>query len=259
MRGANKQEYENVFFHRGTSYDRAMREHPDARHIEFSNLMRHTDIEGLKYVADVPSGGGYLQPHLGSHTTLHSYDPAAPFSSIGRVNSIDLSEMSLLRTDYDLIISLASIHHIAEKRSFARAMIEHCRVDGQIVLADVVQGSKVARFLDTFVGHHNNTGHQGLYLSSDDPFDFGRGEKGVEDVKIELLAAPWKFESAAQMARFCKLLFGMTGLEERDMVSALGDFIGLEFDEAGVSLMWELTYIFLEVVEPCPRLSGRIA
>jgi hypothetical protein len=240
-------EYTQIFAHRGTEYAEAMRRFPNAREAEFKTLFRHGHADSEK-VADIPSGGGYLRPYLSPSAILDEYDPTEPFRQPGDgILPVDLQNPQLIRSDYDLIISLASIHHVLDKEGFFRALVRHCRGQANIVLADVMLHSKVAKFLDEFVGQHNSTGHQGLFLSPVDPFDFGRGEKRVGSVEVETLEVPWLFADRKSMISYCRLLFGMHDVQPSVLADALHDYIGVESGGAGVSLKWELTYIFARI------------
>lgn len=237
-------EYTQIFAHRGTEYAEAMQRFPNAREAEFRALFRHGHADSEK-VADIPSGGGYLRPYLSPSAVLDEYEPTEPFRRPGdRILPVDLQDPQLIRSDYDLIVSLASIHHVLDKERFFRALVRHCCGGASIVIADVMLHSKVARFLDEFVGQHNSTGHRGLFLSPPDPFDFGRREARVSGVVVETLDVPWLFPDRESMISYCRLLFGMHDVQTSVLADALHHYIGVESGEGRVSLQWELTYIF---------------
>jgi SAM-dependent methyltransferase len=243
----NEQRYENVFNHRGGSYAAAMEMCPDARRHEFEALFRHVPLGEVRRVADVPSGSSYLGRYLPPSVTVHAYDPSHAFREAGDgVYQVDLEQPKLLGNDYDLIVSLAGIHHVEDKSRFFGDLVAHVAPGGRIVLADVGSGSRVARFLDGFVGEHNGTGHAGMFLAEEDPFDFGRAHPRVVGATVETLAVPWLFGNEEEMAQFCSLLFGTDAGPTR-MADALAEAIGVSRDGSGCSLRWELTYITVEL------------
>jgi hypothetical protein len=158
---------------------------------------------------------------------------------------VDLQDPQLIRTDYDLVVSLASIHHVLDKERFFRGLVRHCGARAGIVIADVIGGSRVANFLDEFVGQHNGTGHQGMFLSQLDPFEFGRREERVRDVRIETLDVPWIFPNEDAMISYCRLLFGMREVPSSVLFGALQRYIGVDDKNDGIALQWQLTYIFV--------------
>ncbi|HEX8469373.1 MAG TPA: hypothetical protein VF620_16375 [Allosphingosinicella sp.] len=237
-------EYTQIFAHRGAEYAEAMRRLPKAREAEFKGLFRYGHGNAEK-VADIPSGGGYLRPYLSPSAILDAYDPTEPFRQLGvEILPIDLQDPQLIRMDYDLIVSLASIHHVLDKERFFRTLVRHCSSRAGIVIADVIRDSKVAKFLDEFAGQHNGTGHRGWFLSQSDPFDFGRRETRVIDVKVETLEIPWDFPNEDAMISYCRLLFGMRDVQSSALADALHRYIGVEGKEGCISLQWQLTYIY---------------
>lgn len=236
--------YADIFAYRGDSYAAAMALAPAARASEFSNLLRDIDTSGLRNVADVPSGGGYLAPYLPDGVRLDAYDPAEAFRAAGRsIFPVDLSAPRLARRDYDLVACLASIHHVEDKGAFFAALAEHVAPGGSIVIADVPASSRIAGFLDHFIGLHNGTGHDGLYLGADDPFAFGRDHQRVVDAQVALRPCPWVFADEAEMVAFCRLLFGTPGLAPGAMVEALESRVGVTREGGEVRVEWELAYI----------------
>jgi SAM-dependent methyltransferase len=236
-------EYEAAFGHRGGSYAAAMGRCPDARRSEFEALFRNVSLPALRRVADIPSGGGYLDSCLPSGVKLDAYDPACAFRDGRAVYPVDLARPRLMRGDYDLIVSLAGIHHLEDKAGFFAALADHVGSGGQIVLADVASTSRVAGFLDEFVGRHNETGHRGLYLSGDDPFDFGAGHPRIARVVVETLPTTWLFRDAGEMDAFCCLLFGAAGASAAMMDQAIRSHIGVDERDGGCRMLWEITTI----------------
>jgi hypothetical protein len=149
----------------------------------------------------------------------------------------------LVRSDYNLIVSLASVHHVYDKKHFFQRLVDHCAPGAALVIADVIQDTKVALFLDEFVGRRNGTGHDGWFLSEADPFDFGRGERRVFEVLLETVPVPWSFPDQAAMVRYCRLLFGMRGVEDKEILDGLVQHVGVETAADRCRLQWELTYI----------------
>ncbi len=65
----------------------------------------------------------------------------------------------------DWILSLAGLHHEADKLALFHEMARVLKVKAQVVLADASEGSLTARFLDEWVGRYNPQGHTGEYFT----------------------------------------------------------------------------------------------
>lgn len=239
-----RQEYEAIFNHRGDSYAAAMRKYPSARDAEFRNLFRHVDLCSISSVADIPAGGGYLANWLPAYVVLDAYDPTIAFRQSGKaVHPVDLGHPELARHDYDLVVSLASLHHVADKAGFFSALAAHTQSGGQIVLADITAASRLVNFLDGFIGRHNGTGHDGMYFNPDDPFDFGANHERISRVVVETLLCPWRFATRADMVDFSSLLFGAATADPRDTERAIVEHVGVVETDGVIEIQWELTYI----------------
>jgi SAM-dependent methyltransferase len=237
-------EYEAIFNHRGNAYAEAMERYPHARDEEFRGLFRHVDLAAVRTVADVPSGSGYLATWLPPGVALDAYDPTVAFRSHGTdVHPVSLEAPVLARHDYDLVVCLAALHHVADKAGFFAAVAEHVRPGGQVVLADIAASSKLVPFLDGFIGAHNGTGHQGMYFNPADPFDFGRDHPRLAAVEVATLPCPWRFPDRAAMTEFSALLFGAASAGAAATERAIERHVGIRATPAGAEMAWELTYI----------------
>ncbi|MGB7404897.1 MAG: methyltransferase domain-containing protein [Pacificimonas sp.] len=237
-------EYREIFNHRGSAYDEAMQRWPDARGSEFLNLFAHVELPPEAKVADVPSGGGYLKRWLPLGATLDAYDPSAEFRERGSgISPVKLSAPELDRDDYDAIVCLAALHHVADKAACFDGLARHVRPSGHVLIADVKADSRITRYLDGFVGQHNGTGHEGMYLRADDPFDFGREHPRVASSDVATLACPWVFPDRRAMIGFAGLLFGAASAGPEAIGEALDTIVGVREEGGKTILDWELTYI----------------
>lgn len=144
--------YSEIFDFRGYSYDVAMRRFPDARKNEFTRLFDGVEREQLKTVLDIPSGGGYLGRYLPKNLEILAYDSSHSFMTDNRsVRFISLEALDLPANIADLAISLAATHHIENKQDFFDSVLRSLKPGGRYCIADVLGGSKIARFLDEFV------------------------------------------------------------------------------------------------------------
>ena len=178
--------YEAVFADRGAAYDAAMQACPDARGLEFLQLVRRAGPRAGQIVADVPAGGGYLKRYLPQGVRWWGHEPCGSFNGAARVEPTnELLPLPWAPDSVDLAVSLAGVHHMQDKTSFFGAVREVVKPGGRFVLSDVAEGSPVAAFLDGFIGAHNSTGHVGNYLG--------------EDTLTELDACGWSVKTREQV------------------------------------------------------------
>ena len=234
--------YADVFNVRGHKYDAAMRAYPTARDEEFRQLFKGVDTGPLKRVFDLPSGGGYLHRFIAADAQLVQFDPSAGFATQG-VLPVDLENPELPTPGADLIVSLAALHHVANKTGFLEASLAALKPGGWLCIGDVAAGSDIARFLDQFVGMHNGMGHSGDYL---DPYssEFQKvAQPQATLVRCDVAPCPWRFADTDDLAGFCRSLFGLLAVDDESLLKALDAQVGIATDAAGVSLEWELLYL----------------
>jgi len=238
--------YAEVFDVRGHKYDAAMRAFPTARDEEFRQLLLGIDVAPLKTVFDLPSGGGYLHRFVAPDAELAEFDPSTDFGSESAL-SVDLDDLQLPACSADLIVSLAALHHVSNKAGFLTAALQALRPDGWLCVGDVVSGSGVAQFLDEFVGSHNDMGHSGEYLKLK-PENYQRlASQYAELIRCELASCNWHFDRFEDLAAFCRGLFGLLGVSDRQLLDALDRYVGIHSTNGGVALDWELLYLQFHV------------
>ena len=247
--------YADVFDVRGHKYDAAMQAFPQARDQEFVQLFHGLDVSTARRVYDIPSGGGYLRRFLGKGAELVEYDPSQNF---GRetAQAIDLEHLQLPRASVDLVVSLAALHHVVNKAGFFRAALQALRPGGWLCVGDVPSGSGVAHFRDEFVGGHHGTGHAGDYLAPGCSHYEKLSTEDIELVRCEVAACPWQFRDTDELARFCRSLFGLIEVSDKDLLDALDRLVGIEPAGDRVGLCWELLYLQFRVADTTKPLPA---
>lgn len=239
--------YEEHFNLRGSAYDRAMQQWPDARQQEFEQVVAAARILPGMTVADVPAGGGYLQRYLPAGCTCFGHEPCSDFTvhGSGHHGSQPLLPLPWRAHSVDAAISLAGVHHLEDKVPLFTELRRITRPGGRLVVSDVAQDSPVAAFLDGYVGAYNSTGHQGDFLG--------------EHTRDELRAAGWKvllgyqhnlhwvFADRQAMAAFCHRLFDIRSATEADTLAAIDELLGVDrLADGRVGLRWSLLTLTCE-------------
>lgn len=238
--------YQDLFEVRGSSYDLAMRQHPGARAAEFQQIVERANLSAGMHVADVPAGGGYLRAYLPGHVVWSGHEPCTSFQA-EVCASTPLAHQQLLPLPWhdhsmDVVISLAGVHHIEDKRALFSECLRVTKPGGMLALSDVAAHSDVALFLDQFVDAHNSTGHRGTYLDQrtlDELEESGWTVHTNESVRYH-----WCFEDHVGMADFCRKLFDLRNTSDVTIQKAIEKRLGIDKLPSGrLGMRWSLMTI----------------
>ena len=231
-------EYNSIFRHRGQSYDLAMKNYPNARDKEFQSLFNRHPIKNNEIILDIPSLGGYLKKYCLEDSSVLSLDFSESINNISVVSPYEKWNILV-----DRIVCLASIHHIEKLDIFLDNLSLHIKNKGFIHLADVSLDSNISFFLDEFVGKYTSTGeHKGLYYNWNN-ISF---PKHLSVLSISDIKCPWIFNSVTDMIDYCRLLFDLRNISDKEILEGLVKYVGYEKVNNNISLNWHLTYIDLQ-------------
>ncbi|MBE0483022.1 MAG: class I SAM-dependent methyltransferase [Bacterioplanes sp.] len=222
-------DYAHIFTHRGHSYHLAMQRWPDARRQELMAVLAPLlpliqRLDGMRLI-DVPAGGGYLAPYLPSTVEYTAYDPSPGFDdSPSSVMAAGLHALPFQSAQFDAVVSLAGLHHCADKTAFFEECHRLTNPQGIMVLMDVAEASAEASFLDDFIGHHNGMGHSGDYFSPLLPNLLQRA--GWQVVSDQQVVCDWRFASVDDLAGFCRQLFDIQSASNEQIVNAVSEYLG---------------------------------
>jgi ubiquinone/menaquinone biosynthesis C-methylase UbiE len=241
-------EYLRIFEARGGSYNAAHALVPAARDAERAHLLARLALGAGLRVLDVPAGGGYVADGLRAaapDARIVCVEPAAAFVAgvdrrLTRVRA-DAASLPFAGASFDRVASLAGTHHLADRAAFFRACRRVLRRGGRFVVADALQGTAVAEFLNGPVDRLTATGHEGRFFAPGEAAALLEAA-GFGDVVEEHLAYDWCFPDHATMVRYCRLLFGMVRGDADDVERALRAHFTLASDASGARLPWSLVY-----------------
>lgn len=228
-------EYKEIFRHRGESYDLAMKKYPNARNKEFEQLFYKITLRKNEVILDVPALGGYLKKYCRTDTEVLFLDFSQSINGVNVVSPYEKWNISLV----DRIVCLAAIHHIDDLDLFLQNLSLHVKPNGFIHIADVGFDSSISNFLDEFVGPRTSTGeHKGRY------YDWKKVDfpEVLSVVDIEERICPWVFDSESDMAEYCRLLFDLKNVSDKEILSALREYVGVKNNQ----INWRLTYVDLK-------------
>ena len=241
------QTYDRLFELRGSRYDQAMRRYPNARDQEFRQVLERATLKDGAIVADVPAGGGYLRAYLPPTSIWWGHEPCVSFTNHGKGKTGNKPLLPLPWPDnsVDVAISLAGVHHIENKQPLFVELNRVVKPGGQLVLSDVASGTPVARFLDDFVGVHNSTGHEGVYLDDRTLIELSGARWQVRSQ--EMVDFHWVFASYRAMADFCQTLFDICKADSQKIIREIETILGIdELSDGSIGMRWSLMTIVAE-------------
>lgn len=227
--------YEDVFRHRGKSYDLAMKTYPNARDQEFKQLFHNSSPKENEIILDVASLGGYLNKYCHESNQIISLDFSNAINDINTVSPYQKWDIPTV----DRIVCLATLHHIEHFDTFLNNLKTHLSKTGIIHLADVSIDNPISKFLDEFVGKYTSTGsHNGIY------YDWNQltFPSDLNVISIQNRECPWIFKSETEMIEFCRLLFDLRNITNEDILIGLKELVGYKENENNIQLNWNLTY-----------------
>jgi SAM-dependent methyltransferase len=239
--------YGEIFEQRGHLYDRAMTASPHARDEEFTRVVAWADLRDGQVVCDVPSGPGDLGRYVDAAVTLIHVEASVAFARrcrargsgsvlLGALESIPLAARSV-----DRVISLAALHHVADKRGVFREACRILKPGGVLCVADACSDSPVAEFLNGFVDAHSSLGHRGVFIGEATAGEIE--ESGLAVERSARVRFPWRFASRDEMAAFVQPLFGLDRATPALALAGIERHLGTRMEAEQCCLEWELRFI----------------
>ncbi len=238
--------YQAIFQNRGGIYHQAMLACPFARRAEFENLTSLADLRDGQRVCDVPSGGGYIQNFVSTNIDLICVDSS--FQFIQNKSALNLKKilgclerLPLKGSSFDRILSLAGLHHFEDKNKVFQEIHRILKLGGKFCIADVSEYSPTAKFLNIFVHKHNSVGHKGFFFN--DLIKEQLHSLGFHLFEAKLKKFYWEFSSLELMADFCRNLFGIDQIDNKEILKGIDHYLGIFRKNNSYCMNWELMYL----------------
>lgn len=225
-------EYKAAFKNRNVQYETAVEKHDGVLRQEFETAVAALDLKPSETLVNIPSGGNPLYTHIDPSLNIH-YIPFEPMKDHSEFSNIPLPSNSI-----DKIITLASFHHVhREREDTLKEFHRILKPSGMLVIADVIEGTKQAEWLNGFVNEYNPNGHNGLFLTQSDTT---LAQKTGFKVECCIHTYDWLFKSDEQAVNFTKNLFGLNLLQDDTLLlQALKD----RLDYKDCKFEWQIMYM----------------
>jgi ubiquinone/menaquinone biosynthesis C-methylase UbiE len=243
------QDYVDIFDARGDLYNEAASIATGARDVERQLLIDVLRVEPPHVVCDAPAGGGFLADAVGElvHESgqVICVEPSKKFAE--KIDSAfvqhiaPLHDLPLGDATVDRVGSLAGLHHLRDKSEFFCEAYRILHPGGWFAVADVLDETPAAEFLNGPVDRYTATGHQGIFLQENEGSRL-LVSSGFTQVSENHRRFHWGFSSVDQLVCYCKVLFGMVEATEAQVHDALTRIFAIEHADGEVRLPWSLVY-----------------
>ena len=251
------QEFEDSFDRRAANYtpqrvgpfNKANRSYPNARNTERQLILDRLALEPDLHIVDIAAGGGYLSDGISdaldgnvrmtcienSRSFAETIDPkySVVISSLG---NIDLPDASV-----DRIACLAGLHHQEDKAAFFREAFRILKPKGIIAVADALEDSPTAKFLNGPVDRFTDLGHDGMFLRHNQLSSLME-QAGLSAISEQYEEYLWQFPDKPSMIAFSKLLFRMEKASLDQVEQAIDEYLGSISVSSGIGMPWSLIF-----------------
>ena len=204
---------------RSKRYNAAMGLYPSARINELKVFkIDKKSAVNPKVILEIGAGGGYLTEYLSKqypNAQILAIDASKDMTrSLKQSNKIKILKNSksdnikLIDNSVDLVFSLASFHHITNKKQVFNEISRVLKPDGILFIGDVNDNTKTQKFFDAVVKKHCITSHDLDFLDSY-WVSYLAKSSGLSQIKSKVISTPWSFQNKKQMLFFIKNLFGL--------------------------------------------------
>jgi SAM-dependent methyltransferase len=240
--------YQDIFEKRGVAHDQAFRLYPQACEDECKAILELAAPQPGETLLDVPSAGGFLTTHLDVQgVQVLAVDPSPVLHALCRRLVPDsflspIDQLPFLDGQVDVAICLSGLHHEPGLSAVFSELRRVLRRGGRLAIAEVIEGSAVANFLNGFVDQHNSMGHQGVFWSAG--FRAILDAAGWRVVHDEARHYHWRFDNRASMADCLALMFGIDLATPDQIADAVEAQLGVEALPNGqLGVRWSLQHV----------------
>lgn len=239
-------DYSTIFSDRASRYVVASAHAPDIRANEFRAYFNCLALRGKERFLDTPCGSGQACAWLPDGVSYFGLDPAADFvracaDAGAAVVQSDMRQTPFQDGCFDVIGSLAGVHHEADRLDLYSEWWRLLCPGGRLVLTDVWAGSAVALFLNGFVAEWNSQGHEGKFLNAADLATLSA--VGFSRLEVHQLSYDWEAHSDVAMYEYMLDLFGLDRKPDISEMQKAWRLLGWRPEGEACKVPWALASI----------------
>lgn len=189
----------------------AVQSYENALDEEMMTAIKMLDLKQNEILLNAFAGGIPIDKYIDKSLNIRylEYDTNKEFSNTNTdiiyytIDNIPIESQSI-----DKILCLATLHHFnnQERQKLYKEFYRVLKPYGMLVIADVIENSSQAKWLNVFVNQYNSNGHKGnFFLPTDSQLIKNTGF----NVTISIQHYNWKFSDDYSLIHFYKLLFGL--------------------------------------------------
>jgi SAM-dependent methyltransferase len=242
--------YKSIFNLRGNSYHQVMVKFPEARNQEFKEIIHLANPRPGQVICDAPSGGGYLARYLPQGCKIIAIETSEIFYKHCVATNLyhqtilsPLDKINLPDSSIDCLISLAGLHHLSylEQQKFFQEAYRIMRDGAIFCVADVLEGTPPAKFLNIFVNKYNSMGHNGKFFTKDSPYQFA--PTGLKIIESSYKTYYWTFLNVDTMCQYLMLLFGLDLATPNIVLDGITTYLRYDTDKGRCKVNWGLLFV----------------
>jgi ubiquinone/menaquinone biosynthesis C-methylase UbiE len=245
---------------RSKLYTEALEEYPNVRKEDIQFMYRYLNPQAGNYILGFSEGNGYFCQAIAEAVGIHGdylvTDPSqdqldsllkkSPPLQV-KVRRMAVEELEVTPNLFDKVWSFGGFHHCLDQTEAMKRIYKALKPGGQAVIADVFQGSLLAKHFDMQVARYCETGHEVKFLSE----EFARTIcylAGFQDEKVEIVDLPqvWYFNKEHDIGKFIYKFHAMTNLmgteseKIKQVFEGCKEILGIKYREGMYELNWPM-------------------
>jgi ubiquinone/menaquinone biosynthesis C-methylase UbiE len=248
---------------RSQLYTESLAEYPHAREDDLQFMRRYLNPQPGEHILGFSEGNGFFCQEIAEAIGISgSYlltDPsqdqldsllkkALPVQVIVQQSGAETLEVP--SNFYDKIWSFGGFHHCQNQTEAFQRIYKALKPKGKLVIADVFQGSSLAKHFDKQVARYCLTGHEVKFMSD----EFARTlcyVGGFLDKNVDIVDLPqkWRFKTEYEIGAFVYKFHAMTKLpgseiqKIQQVFEGCKEILGIEYRENMYELNWPMKAI----------------
>jgi hypothetical protein len=212
-------DYLTSFANRTHSYLNAINQYEHVLDEEINTAIQMLNLQKNDVLLNTFAGGIPIEKYINKDLNIQylAFDTHKDFIT-QNIKYFTYDNIPVKSQSVNKIICLASLHHLNtnERHVLYNEFNRILTKNGTLIIADVIQNSTQAKWLNIFVNKYNSNGHNGTFFTNNDSTLIKTS--GFNNVNISFQNYNWNFENDDSAIDFCKLLFGLNLCNDNNLL-----------------------------------------